>query len=196
MHEIVVYMQTLAHTGGKQLKVFLCLHCSCVLKTNMSWDKPTCVTLRGKKTKLNNVLMLCIMWKEGADIQQSSSLLVWLKSSHCLNKVHSRTPLNKWDLMNLMRPRVSDVSYPEAMRHIVRKRTATNQNNAHILIGSAGSCSIFLFLVHILRNSSVHRKGLFSLLSFSSVFCLHCPTFPLLSCLAYHMMSVNMFLSL
>lgn len=42
--------------------------------------------------------------------------------------------------MYLMRPRVSDFCYPEAM--IVRKRTTTNktssQNNADILIWSAG----------------------------------------------------------
>ena len=44
--------------------------------------------------------------------------------------------------MNLMRPRVPDVCYPEAMRHIVREKTATNktpsQYNVDILIWSAG----------------------------------------------------------
>lgn len=81
--------------------------------------------------------------------------------------------LNKWDLMNLMRPRVTDVYYPEAMRHIVRKRTATNktpsQNNDDILIRSAG-CSFFFFftkrgriwfLVLIFRNLSIHRNVFF-----------------------------------
>lgn len=51
--------------------------------------------------------------------------------------------------MNLMRPRVSEVCYPEAMRHIVRKRTVTNktpsQNNGDILIWSAGWLQQFLF---------------------------------------------------
>lgn len=52
--------------------------------------------------------------------------------------------------MNLMRPCVSDVYDPEAMRHIVRKRTATNktpsQNNADILIWSAGWLLLFYFI--------------------------------------------------
>lgn len=51
--------------------------------------------------------------------------------------------------MNLMRPRASDVCYPEAMRHIVRERTATNktpsQNNVDILIWSAGWLLPFFF---------------------------------------------------
>ncbi len=82
--------------------------------------------------------------------------------------------------MHLMRPRVSDVYYPEAMRHIVRKRTATNktssQNNADILIWSAGWLLQFFegerrrrkwSLVLIFRNLTTHRNGFFSLLFFS-----------------------------
>lgn len=66
-----------------------------------------------------------------------------------LVKFTARLQLNKWDQMNLMRPRVSEVYYPEAMRHIVRKRTVTNktpsQNNGDILIWSAGWLQAFLF---------------------------------------------------
>lgn len=68
---------------------------------------------------------------------------------------------NKWDLMNLMRTRgTTDVYYPEAMRHIVRKRTAANktvsQNNADILSWSAGwLLQFFFFLFQGKREDTV-----------------------------------------
>lgn len=82
-----------------------------------------------------------------------------------------------------MRPRgTTDVYYPEAMRHIVRKRTAANktvsQNNADILSWSAGWLLQFFslisgkeggysFLFPFWEKLSVHKNGIFSLLSSS-----------------------------
>lgn len=63
--------------------------------------------------------------------------------------------------MNLMRTRgTTDVYYPEAMRHIVRKRTAANktvsQNNADILSWSAGwLLQFFFFLFQGKREDTV-----------------------------------------
>lgn len=66
--------------------------------------------------------------------------------------------------MNLMRPRVSEVYYPEAMRHIIRKRTVTkktpSQNNGDILMRSAG-CSIFLFSFRVEEGGGIVPCSLF-----------------------------------
>lgn len=53
-----------------------------------------------------------------------------LKSYHCLSEVLCRTPKEQkgpYESYDHVWPCVSDVYCPEAMRHIVRKKTATNR---------------------------------------------------------------------